>query len=141
MNALSILTKLIAEPIYPEAAQLFVPANCGAPIAAEVELRTDSGIDIQASFDFRETGPQRWNIAMDTDGGALRLSAGGGHLTLGEQPVPEDPGSLDAEYAAIYRRFYELIARGESDVDTRPLQLVSDIFLVAKQIPVESFEY
>lgn len=141
MNALSILTKLISEPIYPEAARLFVPVNCGTPIAAEVELRTDSGIDIQASFDFRETGPQRWNIAMDTDGGAMRLSGGGGHLTLGEQPVPDDPGSLDAEYAAIYRRFHDLIARGGSDVDTRPLQLVSDIFLVAKQIPVESFEY
>src|SRR6185312_1618335 len=55
MNALSILTKLIAEPIYPRAAQLLVPANCCAPIAAEVELRTDSGIEISASLDFRET--------------------------------------------------------------------------------------
>jgi L-arabinose 1-dehydrogenase len=71
----------------------------------------------------------------------MHLSAGGGHLTLGEQPVPADPGSLDVEYAAIYERFYDLIVRGESDVDTRPLQLVSDIFLVAKQIPVESFAF
>jgi predicted dehydrogenase len=141
MNALSILTKLIAEPIYPQAAQLLVPANCAAPIAAEIELRTDSGIEITASLDFRETGPQRWNIDFETDEGAMRLSAGGGHLTLGENPVPADPGSLDSEYAAIYRRFHELILRGESDVDTRPLQLVSDIFLVAKQIPVESFRY
>lgn len=139
MNALSILTKLIPEPIYPEAAQLYVPANCGAPIAAEVELRTDSGIDVHASFDFRETGPQRWNIDIDTDQGEMHLCAGGGHLTLGDQPVPADPGSLDAEYAAIYRRFHELITHGESDVDARPLQLVSDIFLVARQIPVESF--
>lgn len=141
MNALSILTKLIAEAIYPLAAQLLVPTNCGAPIAAEIDLRTDSGIEISASLDFRETGPQRWNIDLDTDQGAMRLSAGGGHLTLGDNPVPADPGSLDAEYQAIYRRFHELILRGESDVDTRPLQLVSDIFLVAKQIPVESFQY
>jgi len=141
MNALSILTKLIAEPIYPQAAQLFVPANCAAPIAAELELRTDNGIEIKASLDFRETGPQRWNIDLDTDEGAMRLSAGGGHLTLGENPVPADPGALDSEYAAIYRRFHELILHGESDVDARPLQLVSDIFLAAKQIPVESFEY
>ena len=141
MNALSILTKLIAEPIYPQAAQLLVPANCSAPIAAEIELRTDSGVDINASLDFRETGPQRWTIDLETDGGAMHLSAGGGHLTLGDNPVPADPGSLNSEYAAIYRRFHELITRGESDVDTRPLQLVSDIFLVAKQIPVESFDY
>ncbi len=139
MNALSILTKLIAEPIYPQTAQLFVPANCGAPIAAEVELRTDSGIEINASFDFRETGPQRWNIDLDTDEGAMRLSAGGGHLTLGDNPVPTDPGSLDAEYAAIYRRFRDLVTRGESDVDTRPLQLIADVFLVAKQITVDPY--
>ena len=68
------------------------------------------------------------------------LSAGGGLLTLGEEPVPPDAGSLDAEYEAIYRRFGELVPRAASDVDVRPLQLVSDIFLVAKQIPVESFE-
>jgi len=141
INALSFLTRLVPETIYPQAAQLFVPMNCGAPIAAEVALRTDTGIPIHASFDFRETGPQRWNIDLETDAGAMHLSAGGGHLTLAGQPVPADPGSLDAEYAAIYERFYHLLRRGESDVDTRPLQLVADIFLVAKQIPVESFEF
>jgi D-galactose 1-dehydrogenase len=140
MNALSILTKLIPQPIFPRAARLFLPANCGAPIAAELELTTDAGLDICATFDFRETGPQRWNIDFETDAGAMRLSAGGGHLTLGDQPVPADAGSLDAEYAALYRRFAELVPRGASDVDMRPLQLVSDIFLVAKQIQVESFE-
>jgi D-galactose 1-dehydrogenase len=114
--------------------------NCGAPIAADLELTTDTGLDICAAFDFRETGPQRWNIEFETDAGTMRLSAGGGHLTLGDQPVPADAGSLDAEYAALYRRFAELVTHGASDVDKRPLQLVSDIFLVAKQIPVESFE-
>jgi D-galactose 1-dehydrogenase len=140
MNALSILTKLIPEPIFPRAARLFVPANCGAPIAADLDLTTDSGLEICAALDFRETGPQRWNIDLETDAGAMKLSAGGGLLTLGDQPVPPDAGSLDAEYEAIYRRFAELVPRGDSDVDARPLQLVSDIFLVAKQIPVESFE-
>lgn len=140
MNALSILIKLIPEPIYPRSAQLFVPKNRGTPIAAEVELTTDTGIPILASFDFRHTGAQSWDIAIDTDEGTMKLSAGGGLLTLGNDPVPAEPGSLDAEYAALYRRFHQLITRGESDVDMRPLQLVSDIFLLAKQIPVESFE-
>jgi D-galactose 1-dehydrogenase len=140
MNALSILTKLIPEPIFPRDARLFVPANRDTPIAAEVELITDGGIPILASFDFRETGPQKWNIDIETDGGAVRLSAGGGLLSLDQDPVPPEAGSIDAEYAAIYRRFHALIERGESDVDSRPLQLVSDIFLVAKRIPVESFE-
>lgn len=140
MNALSIVTKLIREPIYPRNALLFVPENRSSPIAAEVYLTTDTGLPILGSFDFRQSGPQSWNIDIDTDAGAVRLSAGGGLLTLGDEPVPSEPGSLDAEYAALYRRFHELIVRGESDVDTRPLQLVADIFLVAKQITVESFE-
>ena len=140
MNALSILTKLIPEPLFPQAARLFVPVNRATPIAAELELTTDSGIAISACFDFRETGPQQWNIEIETDAGAMLLSAGGGCLTLAGQPTPAEAGSLDSEYVALYRRFQDLIARGEVDVDTRPLQLVSDIFLVAKQIPVESFE-
>jgi D-galactose 1-dehydrogenase len=140
MNALSILTKLIPEPIFPCAARLFVPANHGAPIAADVELATDTGIAIHASLDFRETGPQKWNIDVDTDAGAVKLSAGGGLMTLGEDPIPAEPGSLDAEYVALYERFQQLVERGESDVDARPLQLVADIFMVAKQIPVEPFD-
>jgi D-galactose 1-dehydrogenase len=140
LNALSILTTLVSEPIFPSAARLLVPVNCAAPIAAEVELTTDTGIAIRADFDFRETGPQKWNIDIDTDGGAVRLSAGGGLLTLGADPVPADPGSIDAEYVALYERFHELVLRGERDVDARPLQLVADIFLIATRIPVESFE-
>jgi D-galactose 1-dehydrogenase len=140
MNALSILTRLIAEPLFPHSAQLFVPVNCAAPIAADLALSTANGIEIIAELDFRETGPQRWNINFDTDEGAVKLSAGGGQLTLGEQPIPADAGSLDAEYEAIYRRFAELVASKESDVDARPLQLIADILLVARQIPVAAFE-
>ena len=139
MNALSILTKLIPEPVFPRAAHLYVPTNRGAPIAAEVELTTDAGLEISAAFDFRESGPQRWNIDFATDAGGMRLSAGGGHLTLGDQPVPDDPGCLDSEYAALYRRFAELISLRASEVDPRPLQLVADIFLIARHIPVEAF--
>jgi D-galactose 1-dehydrogenase len=140
MNALSILTKLIPEAIFARNARLFVPRNCGAPIAAELELASASGIAISAEFDFRETGPQRWTIEVDTDEGALQLTAGGGLLTVGNQPVPVDAGSLDTEYEDIYKRFAELVARKESDVDARPLQLVADIFLLARQIPVNAFE-
>ncbi len=140
LNALSILTRLIPEPIFPQAARLLVPVNCDAPIAAEIDLTTDTGIAIRADFDFRETGPQKWNIDIDTDAGPMRLSAGGGLLTLGEDPVPAEAGSLDAEYVALYERFHELVLRAESDVDARPLQLVADIFLIATRIPVQSFE-
>ncbi|MEI9994378.1 MAG: Gfo/Idh/MocA family oxidoreductase [Rhizomicrobium sp.] len=140
INALSILTRIVPEPFYPRSASLYVPANCDAPIAADLEFVTDGGVEISAALDFRHTGTQTWDIDIDTDGGPLKLSAGGGILTVGADEVPRDPGALHSEYEAIYRDFAALIARGASDVDARPLQLVADIFLVAKHIAVEPFE-
>ncbi len=140
INALSILTRLIPEPIFPQAAELFVPSNREAPIAAELRLVSAGGIEIDVSLDFRQTGPQTWDIDIETDQGPLKLSAGGGILTVGGQEVPPEPGALDSEYASIYRAFGQLIASGRSDVDARPLQLVADIFLIGKQITVAPFE-
>jgi D-galactose 1-dehydrogenase len=139
INALSILTRIVPEPFFPISARLFVPSNCEAPIAAELEFRTASGKPISAELDFRHTGAQTWDIDIETDDGALKLSAGGGILTIGEREVPRDPGALDNEYHAIYRDFAGLIARGASEVDARPLQLVADIFLTTKHISVEPF--
>jgi D-galactose 1-dehydrogenase len=140
INALSILTTLVPEPFYPRSAHLHVPSNCAAPIAAELEFVTDGGVEISAALDFRHTGAQTWDIDIETDAGPLRLSAGGGILTVGDDDVPRDPGALDSEYEAIYRDFAALIATGTSEVDARPLQLVADIFLIAKHSAVEPFE-
>ena len=120
INALSILTRLISEPIFPQAAELFVPSNREAPIAAELRLVSAGGIEIDVSLDFRQTGPQTWDIDIETDQGPLKLSAGGSLLTVGGQEVPPEPGALDSEYASIYRAFAQLIASGRSDVDARP---------------------
>jgi D-galactose 1-dehydrogenase len=139
INALSILTTIVPEPFFPLSARLFVPSNCEAPIAAELEFVTASGKPISAELDFRHTGVQTWDIDIDTREGPLKLSAGGGILTIGDREVPRDPGALDSEYHAIYRDFAALIARGASEVDARPLQLVADIFMTAKHIAVEPF--
>ena len=140
INAFSILTRLFPEPIFPESATLYVPSNCEAPIAADVEFVTDSGAKISAALDFRHTGTQTWDIDIETDRGPLKLSAGGAKLIVGSNDVPPEAGALESEYEAIYRRFADLIARGQSDVDARPLQLVADIFMVAKRIAAEPFE-
>jgi predicted dehydrogenase len=139
INAFSILTTLFPEPFFPRSATLFVPSNCEAPIAADVEFATDGGAPITATLDFRHTGVQTWDIDIDTDRGPLRLSAGGAKLSVGSETVPPQAGALESEYEAIYRRFAQLIARGQSDVDARPLQLVCDILLVAKRVTVEPF--
>jgi predicted dehydrogenase len=139
INAISILTKLLPQPIFPRAATLFVPSNCAAPIAAEVELAGDGGAEISVSLDFRHTGTQTWDIDFETDEGPLKLSAGGAKLSAGDAPVSSEPGALMSEYESIYRRFAELVAEGNSEVDARPLQLVADIFMTARNVAVEPF--
>ncbi len=140
INALSILTRLIAEPIFPRSALLMVPSNLEAPIAAELELLTAGGVEIDVSLDFRHTGPQTWDIDFESDQGPFKLSAGGATLTVGGQPAPADAGEIHGEYASIYRTYAELIAAGRSEVDARPLELVADIFLTGKQVAVAPFE-
>jgi D-galactose 1-dehydrogenase len=140
INALSILTRLIAEPIFPRSALLMVPSNLEAPIAAELKLLTAGGIEIDVSLDFRHTGPQTWDIDFETDQGPCKLSAGGAALTIGNQPAPAETGEIHGEYTSIYRAFAELITAGRSEVDARPLELVADIFLAGKQVAVAPFE-
>ncbi len=53
---------------------------------------------ISAALDFRHTGTQTWDIELATDQGPIKLSAGGGQLTVGTNAVPPDPGSLASEY-------------------------------------------
>lgn len=139
INALSILTRLIEEAIFPLAAILYVPSNSETPIAASVVLQTASGAEIQAEFDFRHAGVQTWDIDFDTDAGPLKLSAGGSHLTVGDSPLPHNPENLRSEYVSIYRHFAELVARRRSEVDARPLELVADIFLLGKRVGVAPF--
>jgi D-galactose 1-dehydrogenase len=139
INAISILTHIIAEPIFVRSARLYVPSNCAAPIAAELEFVTDRGVGISAELDFRPTGPPTWDIELTTDQGSIKLSAGGGQLTVGAHDVPPDPGALASEYEDIYACFVQLIRQGKSEVDARPLQLVADIFLIARYISVEPF--
>lgn len=85
---------------------------------------------ITLDLDFREEGAPCWEIDLHTvDGGMLRLSAGGHRLVLDGVAVP---AGIEAEYPRLYARFAGLIARGASDVDLAPLQLVADAFAVAR---------
>jgi D-galactose 1-dehydrogenase len=139
INALSILTRIITEPLFARSAQFYVPGNCATPIAAELALETASGVPIAATFDFRSLGKPVWSIEFATDEGPVRLLDGGTRLLLGAEPAPPPRARLGGEYAAIYRRFAELISRGASEVDTRPLACVADLFFVARHLTVEPF--
>jgi len=136
INALSLVTALLPGTLVLDRAVLDVPANCAAPIAARLEMRTDNGACATADFDFRQTGQQTWEIAVETDTGILLLEDGGARLSLpGTEPMAYEA----SEYAAIYARFADLLARGESDIDLTPFALVADAFLLGDWREVEPF--
>ena len=139
INALSIVTRILPRPFFIADAELDFPANCDAPIAARIAFTDDHGLPIAADFNFRQEGPQRWDIAVETDRGRLTLHDGGARLVLpdGSEPAPVD--ALHGEYAGLYARFVEIIRAGTSDVDIAPLRHVADAFLRGRRITVEPF--
>jgi D-galactose 1-dehydrogenase len=137
INALSILTCILPQKLFVTAAELSFPVNREAPIAASLALTDAGGLPIAAEFDFRQTGPQSWDIVVETDAGLLTLSGGGKRLTVDGEVLADAP---EAEYRGLYRRFVELTSIGAIDVDLMPLRLVADAFLLGKRKIVEGFE-
>ncbi|MGY8664004.1 Gfo/Idh/MocA family oxidoreductase [Bradyrhizobium sp. UFLA05-109] len=136
INALSILTRILPRQVFVTAADLSFPANRDAPIAANLALTDAGGLPITAEFDFRQTGPQSWDIVAETDQGRMTLSGGGARMAVDGKALAEEP---EAEYRGLYRRFVELAATGESDVDLTPFRLVADAFMLGKRNVVEPF--
>ncbi|WP_145199721.1 Gfo/Idh/MocA family protein [Sphingobium sp. B2] len=137
INALSILTEIVPEPVTLLSASLEVPSNKDAPIGATLAMATASGAPIDTVFDWRQTGPQTWDIAVDTDNGSLLLSEGGNMLRLDGEVQMKAP---DEEYPAMYRRFVDLVATRTIDADIAPLRLVADAFLCGRHCPTAIFE-
>ncbi len=137
INALSILTHLMPGTVRLEHAALTFPANREAPIAALLAMRSADGAPIAAEFDWRQIGPQSWDITVETDQGTLLLSHGGNRLAIDGVSVALAP---EAEYPDLYRHFADLIGAGRSDVDTAPLLLVADAFLTGQRSATEPFD-
>jgi predicted dehydrogenase len=137
INALSIATTILPEALLLESASIDVPEGRQAPLAAKLAMRSGSA-PVTADFDFLQTGPQTWDIEVDTDAGMLVLSMGGSILRL---PGKEERKAPDCEYARLYARFAELVRAGESDVDVRPLRLVADAFLIAERSVSAPFDF
>ena len=141
INALSILARIMPQPVFIEEAELFFPANRQAPIAANLKLGTGSnpGETLRCAFDWRQTGPQTWTVEVETaDGLTLKLSDGGARLeTPGEEPFLGPPD----EYPDIYREFATLLDQSQSKVEAAPFQLVADAFMLGARQEVEAFNF
>jgi D-galactose 1-dehydrogenase len=139
INALSIVTKILPEPVYVESAVIEVPVNKATPIAAQILFKRADGAaaDLSADFDWRQTGEQTWEIEISTaDGMSLFLKKGGTVLIANGKTIMEAPME---EYEMIYAHFAALLKQGKSDADVRPLQLVCDCFMLGRPKVVEAF--
>lgn len=141
INALSILTRILPEPLFIHSADLFFPNNRQAPIAASLRftLADTSSDAFTANLDWRWNGAEVWEIEIETaDGLNLKLTGGGAKLDVdGKAPVLGE----EKEYPDIYREFAQLIAAHASKADIAPFQLVADAFMLGKRTAVEAFEF
>ncbi|OOY23992.1 D-galactose 1-dehydrogenase [Thioclava sediminum] len=136
INALSILTEILPAPVHLTSAELEFPANRQAPIAVRLNF---TGA-IEADFDWRQEGPQTWDIELETDAGSMALRLGGNVLEIGVAKA-EGAESIMEEYPALYARMAELVRQGASDVDLAPMVHVADAFLLGRRTAVEDFEF
>lgn len=136
INALSILTRIMPDPVHVHSAILEVPANKQAPIGAELVMHSATGTPVHAVFDWRQTGPQTWDIEIESSQGTITLRDGGATLHQGDTCLI---AAKDEEYRRLYKRFAELIAAGQSEVDLSPMQLVADAFLLAERRQTDPF--
>jgi D-galactose 1-dehydrogenase len=138
INALSIVTRIMPQPVFVEGAELSFPENRATPIAADLRFASSTTHgDWSAAFDWRQTGEQTWDILIETgEGERLALRKGGSRLEVdGRLAVEAKP----QEYEMIYQRFAELLDSRTSEIHEDPLRLVADAFMVGRRIVVEPF--
>lgn len=137
INALSIVTRILPAPFHLIASTLEFPEGREAPIAAKLRFAGKGGFEVEADFDWRQTGPQTWDIEVETDAGTLLLKSGGAEMHIDGRETQQWG---DVEYSAIYRRFAELIATRSIDADLSPLTHVADAFMLGRRVTGEAFE-
>ena len=139
INAFSIVTKIMPQPIFVAESILEVPSNRATPIAANIRFKPSLGgeADMTAELDWRQTCEQSWNIDVETaDGLQLALRKGGTELTINSKLSVAEPSR---EYEAIYSHFAELLKAGRNHIDVEPLQLVSDCFMLGRRVETDAF--
>ena len=136
INALSIATYIFPKAFFVKGATLVFPANHDAPIAARITFEDAGGLEIAADFDWRQTGPQTWDILAETTAGSMALSNGGATLSVDGRVTHQEP---EREYPMLYERFSEIIRAGISDVDIAPLRHVADAFMLGRRTLVDAF--
>jgi D-galactose 1-dehydrogenase len=139
INALSILTAILPAPVHLQsAASLEFPGQPRHADRRAAGLRGCGGSRVTADFDWRQEGPQTWEIAVETDRGLLLLQDGGARLRVDGAVVTEGP---NCEYPALYAAMAELVTRGISEVDLAPMVHVADALTLGRRVGVAPFHF
>jgi D-galactose 1-dehydrogenase len=134
INALSILTEILPAPVHLTAATLTFPENRQTPIAAAL---TFTG-NVTADFDWRQEGPQTWDIVVETTSGSLTLHMGGSQLSTSDGLTAQGP---DHEYPRLYAQMAALVRDRKSDVDLAPMTHVADALTLGRRDVTEAFHF
>jgi D-galactose 1-dehydrogenase len=136
INALSILTEILPKPVHLTEARLEFPENRQTPIAAQLTFIGN----VTADFDWRQEGPQTWDIVVSTDKGELALRMGGNVLEIdGKASAGEN--TIMGEYPSLYARMAELVRNRQSDVDLSPMVHVADALTLGSRETTVAFHF
>lgn len=139
INALSIVTEILPDPIHVTSALLEVPENRQTPIGVTMDFFHPTA-EVSMVFDWRQEGDQTWSIAAETDEGTMALHDGGARMLVdGADVGAEHDAPLSGEYPRLYARMAELVQTGRSDVDLRPMRHVADAFTLGRRVLVAPF--
>ncbi len=138
INALSIVTEILPDDIHVKQAELDVPENCQTPIGARIMFHHPKGAQVTAVFDWRQDGDQTWEIEAVTEAGMLKLSDGGAVMEV-DGTRTGDAAPLGGEYPRLYARMAQIVRKGESDMDLRPMTLATDALALGRRIPTNPF--
>lgn len=133
-NALSIMTEILPQPVHLRHADLYFPSNRDTPIAADLAWTGN----VTGQFDWRQEGPQSWDIMVETTAGTLALHDGGARLVIDGDEVT---AGADREYPALYERMAELVKTSASEVDITPMVHVADALTLGKRHIVNAFDF
>lgn len=143
INALSIVTEILPDPVHLTAATLEFPENRETPIAASLTFAHPHGAEMSAVFDWRQEGDQTWTIEAETDAGKLLLSEGGAVLSIDgevQSATDADGNPLQGEYPRLYAKMAALVRARQIAMDLAPMTHVSDAFLLGKRVTVAPFD-
>jgi D-galactose 1-dehydrogenase len=95
---------------------------------------------VTAELDWRQEGPQTWDIVVETAVGKMTLRMGGNQLEVDGIEVVVKKATM-GEYPALYARMAELVAQGLSDVDLTPMVHVADALTLGRRVEVAAFDF